>query len=191
MRAAIVAAALLLAAACTNGGGKPAPSAGPTLPIGTDPCPAEADLLPAERRPTSGERLPDITLDCFGHPGKVSLRAVGGMPTVVNLWASWCEPCVREMPALESIHDAFDGKVRFLGVATKDYDKSARDRIGRTGVSYPSLWDPDEKLKNAIGTRSLPTTLLVGADGLVKDVHVGELTEAELRAKLREHLNVP
>jgi len=188
MRAAALALALALAACTspTGGGGD-----GDPLPmIAIDPCPAPADLLAPAERPARGRRLPDVALPCLGHPGEVEMRAVGKVPTVVNLWASWCFPCRTEMPEFQQVHVALGDRVRFLGVDTKDFERPARSAIQDAAVSYASVFDKDERIGRAINARSYPATVLVGADGLVKDVHIGALTAAELRDLIEQHLGV-
>jgi thiol-disulfide isomerase/thioredoxin len=189
VRAARLAAAVLLALTACRGGGSGGRTPGSESPpaIATDPCPAPAELLAA---PPPRNGLPDVALRCLGHDGEVRMALLGGRPTVVNLWASWCLPCREEMPELQRVHVALGARVRFLGVDTKDFENAARAAIQRAAVSYPSVFDPDERIKHAVGTRSLPATVLVAADGTVKDVHVGQLTGAELRAAIEQHLGV-
>jgi thiol-disulfide isomerase/thioredoxin len=186
VRAATALAALLLATACTSHP-RAQPTPGDTPPIATDPCPKPADLLVAK---PARNGLPDVELRCLGHDGTVRMSLVGRVPTVVNLWGSWCFPCRTEMPQFQQVHVAFGDRVRFLGVDTKDFENAARSAIQRAAVSYPSVFDPDEHIKRAVGTRSLPTTVLVKADGTIANVHVGELTAAELRADITKYLGV-
>jgi thiol-disulfide isomerase/thioredoxin len=181
-------AVLLALTACTHTtNARPSPE--PTLIVGTDPCPAPADLLATP--PGSGQRLPDVTLPCIGAGDAVRMRAIGGVPTVVNLWASWCLPCRTEMPEFQHVHRALGARVRFLGVDTQDIrENDARSAIQRAAISYPSVYDPAVRVRRAVNARSLPTTILVGADGLIKNVHVGQLTGAELRADIAKYLGV-
>lgn len=185
MRYAAAALVLLAAVACTDGTTKRTPETPP--PIATDPCPSDQELL--DQAPVRGG-LPDVSLRCIGHQGSVRMALVGRTPTVVNLWGSWCFPCRTEMPEFQKVHIALGDKVRFLGVDTKDFENAARSAIQRAGISYASVFDPDERIKRAVGTRSLPTTILLGTDGLIKNVHVGELTAAELRADITKYLGV-
>ncbi|HEU0131098.1 MAG TPA: TlpA disulfide reductase family protein [Mycobacteriales bacterium] len=184
------AAALLLLAACQGSDKKPGPTADPLPVVRTDACPAAGQLLPADKRPAKGTRLADVTLPCIGQDARVDMRALGGVPTVVNLWASWCLPCRTEMPDLQRSYKYYDGRVRFLGVDTERFERDGRAAIQRTAVSYPSVFDKDERIKRGLNSRNLPVTVLVGADGLIKDVHLGQLTEKELRAAVAKHLGV-
>ena len=185
MRATAAALALTALAACSNGSAK---GDDPLPMIAIDACPAPQDLLTTP--PTQGKRLPDVKLRCLGHDGEVSMRLLGATPTVVNLWGSWCFPCRTEMPEFQKVHKALEGKVRFLGVDTKDYERPARNAIQNAGISYANVFDPDEHIKRSVNARSLPTTILVGADGLIKNVHVGQLTGEELRGLITKYLNV-
>jgi thiol-disulfide isomerase/thioredoxin len=184
------AALLTLLTACKHSEPLPLGSHEPIPTVLTDPCPAPGELLSKAEQPTTGKRLPDVTLPCLGGAGTVNMRALGRTPTVINLWGSWCFPCRTEMPEFQKEHFAFGTKVRFLGVDTKDFEREGLAAIQRAGVGYPSVFDKDERIKRSIGTRSLPTTVLVGADGLIKNVHVGELTAAELRADVAKYLGV-
>lgn len=185
LRHAVLATVLL--AACSNGDAK---TGDPMPPIAIDACPAPEDLLTRAAEPTSGKRLPDVSLRCLGHDGEVRMRALGKVPTVVNLWGSWCFPCRTEMPEFQQVHTELGDRVRFLGVDTKDFERPARVAIQNAAISYANVFDPDEHVKRSINARSLPATVLVGADGLIKNVHVGQLTAAELRAQIRKHLGV-
>jgi thiol-disulfide isomerase/thioredoxin len=160
-------------------------------PIATDPCPAAADALPAPA--TGRDALPDVRLECIAAEGstdRVAMARLGGTPTVVNLWASWCTPCVKEMPDLERVHRAAAGKVRFLGVNTDDAVSNARARIVGTGVTYPSVADPDERVRAGIAAPGLPATLLIDAKGRIAHRQFGPVTSDQLTGLIAEHLGV-
>jgi thiol-disulfide isomerase/thioredoxin len=185
LRTVATAAAFLTLTACFPARNDKNPGPDP-VPIALDPCPKPEELLTEETRPTSGNRLPDVALPCLGGEGTVSMRALGGKPTVVNLWASWCFPCRTEMPEFQKVYKQYGDRVRFLGVDTKDFDKDARAAIQRAAISYPNVFDKEEKVRRSINARTLPATVIVGADGLIKTVHIGELTADDLRAELRK-----
>lgn len=191
MRKALAAAAVVLLAltACTEGDDKPTPDS-PLPMIAIDDCPQPADLLQPAEEPKDGQRLPDVSLPCLGHEGEVRMRALGKVPTVLNLWGSWCQPCRVEMPEFQAVHTELGDRVRFLGVDTKDFERPAREAIQNAAITYANVFDKDEKIRRAVNARGMPTTILVGADGRIKNVHVGQLTGAELKELVREHLGV-
>jgi thiol-disulfide isomerase/thioredoxin len=117
--------------------------------------------------------------------------AIGdGRPTVVNFFASWCTPCVREMPAFEEVHQELGSEVRFLGLANRDRPEDALRTVEQTGVTYDTARDPDGELLTAFGGVIMPTTVFIGVDGTIAEVHSGELAGEELRERLAQHFGI-
>ena len=114
----------------------------------------------------------------------VSLGQFAGKPLVINFWASWCVPCRREMPAFESVYRRRAGKVAFLGVDRQDARDDALRFLDRTGVTYPSGYDPDGKLDAPYRLRGMPTTVVVAANGTVVDHVSGPMSEDRLERVL-------
>jgi thiol-disulfide isomerase/thioredoxin len=120
----------------------------------------------------------------------VDLAELRGTPVVVNFWASTCAPCVREMPALESVHQAAGDEVAFVGAAVNDRVEDALELADRTGVTYPLVADADGSFFVDAGATLLPTTLVLDQDGAVVRRLVGELTADELVEVLAEETGV-
>ena len=99
---------------------------------------------------------------------------------VVNFWASWCEPCVREAPVLNAAHARLGDRVQFLGVDIQDAREGALRFLSEHDVRYPSVFDPT----NAIGTRrglfAPPMTIVYDAAGEVAATLPGELSSTSL-----------
>ena len=114
-----------------------------------------------------GERLPDFT---FADPanGKLALPSLAGKPALVNLWATWCAPCVTEMPMLDSLADDYAGKLR---VVTISQDMKGADLVkpffAQQKFARLEPWlDPENDLGFHYGGGAvLPTTILYGAEG--------------------------
>jgi DsbE subfamily thiol:disulfide oxidoreductase len=136
-----------------------------------------------------GPRVPDRTMTTLDGE-ELSLAALAGEPLVVNLWASWCPPCVAEMPDLERVHLDLADQVRFVGINTQDDRAQAEALAARTGVTYELTLDPDGAVFRDLEAVSMPTTFLVDADGVIVHRHAGLLTEQQLRELLDEHLGV-
>ena len=121
------------------------------------------------------------TLD--GTPAR--LDGFTGAPVVVNLWATWCPPCRREMPALAEAQAAYPG-VRFVLPNQGEAAQTVRDFLAEEGLALDHvLLDPHAATMRAYGSRGLPTTLFFAADGRLVDTHMGELTRASLADTLR------
>ena len=116
-----------------------------------------------------------------------------GTPVVLNFYASWCTICDRELPDFQRVSERLEGEVRVLGVnpQSNDTDQAQAAMIARNGVTYPTLRDPsDELLRQFNTTGGLPTTVFVGADGVVRKVHNGLLTEQLLLDEIRASFGV-
>lgn len=142
----------------------------------------------------SGEEfcaLPDLALERLDGNGSMDLREeLRGGPAVVNFWASWCEPCVREMPLLARAAADLDGRVTFVGVDVQDQTDKARELAGRARVRYPLVSDLRGELYALVRGAGMPTTLFVDAQGTVVYRRTGEVDAGQLARLLREHLGV-
>lgn len=152
---------------------------------GIDDCPrVDAPAEPAD------DALPQVSLPCLGGGPDVTLSALRGKPTVVNLWASWCGPCEKELPLLQRL--ARTGKVRMLGVDFQDPQPGTALELARdSGVTYPSVADPEGKVAEPLQLVGLPVTVFVRPDGRIAETVHGEYTTYDdLAADVREHLGV-
>ena len=85
------------------------------------------------------------------------IEALRGYPVVVNVWASWCGPCRFEFPALQQLSAKYGKRVAFLGVDSQDSEDAARTFLSEAPVPYPSYSDPDEEIKESLGSPSRPS----------------------------------
>lgn len=123
--------------------------------------------------------------------GTFSLADFKGRPVVLNFFSSTCEPCVREMPDLERLHQQLGASVAFVGIDVQDTKADGRTLVRRTGVTYEIGYDAQANLLRAVEGKVLPTTALVGADGRVVTVHSTQITADELHQLLVDHHLVP
>ncbi|MEA2156129.1 MAG: cytochrome c biosis protein CcmG, thiol:disulfide interchange protein DsbE [Solirubrobacteraceae bacterium] len=109
------------------------------------------------------------------------LRALRGHPVVVNMWASWCEPCRFELPFLQREAVSRGAKVAFLGINVNDAHAAARERAAQFPMPYPSFEDPRSAIFGRYHARGLPTTAFYDARGKLVIVHQGVFpTQAKL-----------
>ena len=111
----------------------------------------------------------------------MSLADLRGKPVVVNFFASWCVPCVEEMPAFESVHQELGDDVAFVGIALQESPDASRDIVEETGVSYTIGRDPSGAIFEAFDGVNMPSTFVLDADGVVVGVSAGALDADGLR----------
>ena len=91
-----------------------------------------------------------------------------GKPLIINVWASWCGPCLQEMGSLEHLSRTYGGKqFNVIGISTDDYWTNAKGFLQKTRISFPNFIDNRLFLENMLGADRLPLTLLVDANGKV------------------------
>lgn len=131
----------------------------------------------------AGIRLPETRLTRLGGE-PVQLSELSGKPMVVNLWATWCPPCRREMPVLAEAQQSNPG-VTFVFANQGEGGETIRDYLADAGLSLQNVvLDPFSSVSRETGARGLPTTLFFNARGELVDTHMGELTRASLAHKL-------
>ncbi|MGC9184924.1 MAG: TlpA family protein disulfide reductase [Thiomonas sp.] len=124
--------------------------------------------------------LPDITLQSLNGP-PLALARLRGQPLVVNLWATWCPPCRRELPMLiQAAQQQTGARIVLINEGEAAQRVAAflqREQLGKPEV----LLDPGSRLLAHYQSPGLPTTLFVAADGTVRRVLIGELSAATLQ----------
>ena len=152
----------VVAAACGGGGAAPGAQTGPLLP-------RDRLELP-EYDPATFQRL---------------LEELRGTPVVVNVWGSWCPPCEAEAPDLADVSKEFEGRVQFVGVDILDTRPAAREFIQRYDWPYPSVFDPQARIRDALGYVGQPVTIVYGPDGRKVFEWNGAIGAEMLRREIR------
>lgn len=195
-QAALAAVVLLAVVALVVGlrrdGGPPppeSPGAQPAAPAELAALRSAADLEPCPAG--LGPELPDLTLPCLGGGPAVRLRSEPpGRPTLVNVWASWCGPCVEEVPDLAAFAERAGERVGLVGVLTTDTQESALTFAESFGMRWPSVVDDDGVVLRAFPPGP-PVTLFLDAGGAVVHRRGGAFADlAEIEALVAEHLGV-
>lgn len=138
----------------------------------------------------SGPPLPDLVLQTPGGE-PVALHSRLGRPVVVNLWATWCPPCRREMPVLAHAQRNWP-EVSLLLINQGDERRIVEEFLSRSDFEvHDVLLDPDSRAAQLSNARVFPTTLFYDARGRLLDIHVGELSRAALAERMQRHFGLP
>jgi thiol-disulfide isomerase/thioredoxin len=149
----------------------------------------------AQRKPSEGndqigrlvgQPAPEVTLTLLDG-SVVHLADLRGSVVALNFWASWCAPCKSELPRFQAIAQSGE-PVKIVGVGLKnDYEGNARDLVTDLGLTFPIGRDTagDDPMRGAIerafGVANYPATVFIRPDGTVAAVHIGELSENQIR----------
>ena len=147
---------------------------------------ADADISPEA---SDGTDLSDLSFDLFDG-GTGTVADYEGTPLVVNFFASWCPPCVREMPEFQDVFERLDGQVAFLGLSQDQSPQDALALVEATGVTYDVGWDLDLEVYGATGSIAMPTTAFVSPSGELLDTFAGALDTEALAELIEDTLGV-
>ena len=138
-----------------------------------------------------GRSLPALTLPCLSGGADVTLNAAGpGRPLLVNVWGTWCPPCVREVPLLVDLAEQAAGDLVVVGALTQDTPVNGLEFARQFTMNYTSVLDGDGVVMRRFAAGP-PVTLFVSAEGEIRHVKRGEFAdETQLRQLVREHLGI-
>jgi len=148
-------------------------------------APAPAFNLAVLQRGDLGATLDHRLAPAFAG-GRLGIRQLRGVPVVLNIWASWCDPCRQEAPLLERAwrtEGRPDGTL-FLGLDQQDVTGDAHAFIRSYGVDYPNVRDPGNDVPRSYGATGIPETYFISARGQVVDHVIGVISQGDLRAGL-------
>jgi peroxiredoxin len=138
-----------------------------------------------------GSRAPAFALKKVPGPDELSLADLRGQVVLLNFWATWCEPCEREMPEMERLYERLRPEgLRLVAVSVDDTEAVVEEFRQRFGLTFDLLWDPDKRVSDAYQAWKYPETLLLDRDGVVVERYIGPrdwdspLYEARLRRLL-------
>ena len=136
-----------------------------------DPARGDAALGPS-RPPRIGTPAPDFTVQDSDR--KVSLDEFRGKVVVLNFWATWCPPCIEEMPSLVEMQQKMKAKGVEVFAVSVDADQSAyQDFLKAHKVNLLTVRDPDQKSNNLYGTFKFPETYIIDRQGVLRRKFIG------------------
>jgi thiol-disulfide isomerase/thioredoxin len=137
-----------------------------------------------------GDAVPTTTLPTLEGEGTGSLADYRGQWVLVNVWASWCPPCLDESPTLERFYRAHRGpRFAILGIDSNDLTDDGLSFVGKYGITYPQLRDGSGDFsRNELGTTGVPESFLVAPDGKLVLHRLGRVTDDYLDSNVVPYL---
>ena len=159
--------------------------------ISNNPSTLPQAIVPASSsggRVRVGKAAPDFTLNTLaGAP--VKLSELRGKRVLVNFWASWCAPCIEEIPALKDAYAELDSKnsdVVFVGIGYQDKIENLKSFVEVNKLAYTIVEDPSGKTGDAYNVLGMPTSFFIDSSGVVQHVETGILTKADVMTQFAE-----
>lgn len=136
---------------------------------------------PSQSGPRIGEPALDFTTTTLaGKP--IRLSDYHGQVVLLNFWATWCPPCIAELPDLEALYrDNRDRGLVILAVNMQEDPALVRQFVQEHGLTLPVVMDPDSRITLAYRVRSLPMSWFIDKDGVVRNVALGQLSPQRMR----------
>lgn len=135
--------------------------------------------------PEVGAQAPDFELERIDG-GTLHLSDLRGKPVLVNFWATWCAPCVLEMPNIQKYYEKYPGQFEVVAVNADESLRSVDKFVKDIGVTFPVVLDPGLKVQALYRPRGLPTSFLIDAEGRVRTQHIGLMSEKKLAEYLEQ-----
>jgi cytochrome c biogenesis protein CcmG/thiol:disulfide interchange protein DsbE len=133
-----------------------------------------------------GEPLPAFSLAAAfpGLPGASRADFAGGKPRLLNIWASWCLPCIAEAPQLEALKAQ---GAEIIGIAIRDRPEDVAAFLNRHGNPYARIGsDPISEVQLALGSSGVPETFVIDGKGVIRYQHIGDIRESDVPMLLAE-----
>lgn len=133
-----------------------------------------------------GEPLPkfDLPAASADRPGLATPELQDGKPRLLNVWASWCIPCIAEAPNLEALRRQ---GAEIVGVAIRDRPEDVARFLGSYGNPYSRIGSDDlSELQLAIGSSGVPETFVIDGQGIIRYQHIGDIRASDVPVLMRE-----
>ncbi len=132
-----------------------------------------------EAKPFPGHPAPDFTLeDLDGN--EVSLSSLRGKAVYLNFWATWCTPCVKEMPSLQEVYDKYGDRVAIYAVNVGESRAVVSEFLEENGYTFTVLLDEDRVVAHRYQVRGIPTNIFIDSRGVVVERVTGGMTTSQM-----------
>ncbi|MDB5216843.1 MAG: thioredoxin family protein [Myxococcaceae bacterium] len=118
-----------------------------------------------------GKKAPSLSIQSLNGKGEVSLSSLSGKVTVVEFWATWCEPCKKSLIQLEELRTRSGGNIEVIAISVDDTSSGVEEFAKAQGLTFPIAWDEHHSLMWRWSVEAMPTTFILDGKGRIRFVH--------------------
>lgn len=141
-------------------------------PVGAE---VDPEIPDSSARPDEGEHAPDFTYVTVDGLEITLSDYIGEKPVVLDFWATWCRPCLEELPVLQAFYEEYGDQVEIIAISSEDsrVKDGIANIINQYALTFPVMHDPSGGIGNLYPTRAIPYLVFIDIDGKVTKTHTG------------------
>lgn len=132
-----------------------------------------------------GKAAPDFELGVLGGD-YLSLSELRGKVVLLNFWATWCEPCREEMPAMQKVYEKYQEQgFEIVGINLQETEVTVQGFVNQLGLTFPIVYDLTGEVYDTYLVRPMPTSYFVDRDGIIRFLFIGPMSEEAMEQRIQ------
>lgn len=142
----------------------------------------------AEAAGVTAQIAPDFTFTDLATGKVMNLSDLRDKPVYLNFWATWCPPCVRELPHIQAKYEQYKDKIHFLAISLDGEQAAPAEFIPAKGYTFPVGYGNEREISRAYNVEAIPMSFIIDTNGVVKAKIVGSMDDTDLERFLQKGL---
>ena len=134
---------------------------------------------------SEGVAAPDFAFTDLATGRTLKLSDLRDKPVYLNFWATWCPPCVKELPHIQSKYEQYKDKINFVAISLDGEQEAPAQFIPSRGYTFPVGYGNEREISRAYNVEAIPMSFIIDTNGVVKAKIVGSMDEADLERFLQ------
>lgn len=137
---------------------------------------------------SEGVAAPDFTFTDLATGKVMNLSDLRDKPVYLNFWATWCPPCVRELPHIQAKYEQYKDKIHFLAISLDGEQAAPAAFIPTKGYTFPVGYGNEREISRAYNVEAIPLSYIIDTNGVIKAKTMGSMDEADLERFIQKGL---
>ena len=135
---------------------------------------------------SEGVSAPDFAFTDLATGKVINLSDLRDKPVYLNFWATWCPPCVKELPHIQAKYEQYKDRIHFLAISVDSEQEAPAQFISSKGYTFTVGYGNEREISRAYNIEAIPASYIIGTDGTIKAQIVGSMDEADLERFLQK-----